>query len=290
MRLFLVCSILGLVGAAGCTRTSEEHDAAPTRDMGLSVDVGHDAPATACTTAAQCQDGIVCTVDDCVVGNMCSHTPINAMCDVAAGEHCDPVRGCTTMTSTTCNMDADCDDHSYCNGMETCVLHTCINAPSGPACNDGDPCTTERCDDTVAGCVFTTICDAGTHPNDTGPVCTPFVAPTDFDGTFFIAPAQNQGCGVTSYSLSRIVLSVSGSTASASGLTIMGSPITLTGTVAGNTFDVSYAGCGTYHLAGTFGSCRESFDGHWSTMYGGGTGCGSCTSTSVNVSGLRSGT
>ncbi len=257
--------------------------------MGVSVDVGHDAPATACTTAAQCDDHITCTIDDCVVGNVCSHTPIDGMCNTAGGEHCDLTRGCTTMMSTMCNVDADCDDHLYCNGPESCVLHTCINAPSGPDCNDGVDCTTDVCDNTAGRCVYTPICDAGMHVVDTGPACTPFAAPADFNGTFFIAPAQNQGCGVTSYSLSRIVLSVSGSTATATGLTVMGSTVTMSGTVTGNTFDITYAGCGTYHLTGTFGSCRESFDGHWAATYGGGTGCGSCTSMSVDVTGLRSG-
>jgi hypothetical protein len=290
MRLLLVCSILGLVGAAGCTRTAEEHDAAPQRDMGTpSVDVGHDAPATACTTAAQCDDHVACTIDDCVIGNVCSHTAVNGSCNVAAGEHCDLTLGCTTMTSTTCTQASDCDDHVFCNGAEICVLNHCYADPAGRDCNDGNDCTTDTCDESISHCAYTTICDSGVHAMDTGPVCTTFTPATDFNGTFFVAPAQNQGCGVTMYSLSRIVLSVTGTSASATGLTIMGSGVTMTGTVTGNTFDVSYAGCGAYHLTGTFGSFRESFDGHWSAMYGGGAGCGSCTTMSVDVTGLRSG-
>lgn len=288
MRLLLVCSIVGLIGAGGCTRTSSAHDAGAATDMGTAVDVGgNDAASTSCTSDGQCNDSIACTLDQCVVGNVCMHTPIDGMC-TGAGEHCSATLGCTT-ASTMCTTDAECDDHVFCNGTESCILHGCFHdMPMGVDCNDGNDCTVDSCDETIAHCSYMTVCDSGIVATDTGPVCTPFVAPGDFNGTFFIAPAQNQGCGVTMYSLSRIVLTVSGTTATASGLVVGGSTVDMTGTISGNMFDVTYAACGSYHLTGTFDTCRESFSGHWAATYGGGLGCGSCTSMSVDVTGLRS--
>lgn len=289
MRLLLVCSILGLVGATGCTRAAPRDDAgAPTDTAVPAVDVGHDAPSTACTADPQCNDSVACTIDQCVVGGVCQNMPINGMCNTAAGEHCDPVHGCTTMTSTTCNTPADCDDHIFCNGVEQCVLHQCYPAAAARDCNDGNDCTVDTCDESIAHCAYMTTCDSGVVGHDSGPVCTPFTAPGDFNGSFFIAPSQNQGCGATMYSLSQIAVTVSGTSASASGLIIMGSSVTMTGTVTGNSFDVTYAGCGNYHLTGTFGTCRESFSGHWAATYGGGSGCNSCATMSVDVTGLRS--
>ncbi len=290
MRLFLLCLVVGLIGAAGCTRPASERDSGSRTDMGTAPtpDVGTDAASTSCTTDAQCNDSISCTIDQCVVGNVCSHTPIDAMC-TGAGEHCSLTMGCTTMMMTTCTTAADCDDHVYCNGVEQCLLPAHC-APGLPRdCDDGNSCTIDSCDDSLGRCVYTTTCDSGIVATDTGPVCTPFVAPGDFNGTFFIAPAQNQGCGVTSYSLSRIVLTVSGTTATATGLTVQGGNVTMMGTVTGNAFDVTYSGCGTYHLTGTFDSCRESFTGHWTAMYGGGAGCGTCTTMNADITGLRSG-
>lgn len=289
MRLFLVCSIVLVIGAAGCTRAATEHDASSGTDIGPRSDVGMgiDAPSTSCTSDGQCNDSIACTIDQCVAGNVCMHTPIDGMC-TGAGEHCSLTLGCTT-GSLPCNTNAECDDHIFCNGDERCVIHSCFHATTPRDCNDGNDCTVDSCDESIAHCAYMTVCDSGVVTTDTGPVCTAFVAPGDFNGTFFIAPSQNQGCGVTMYSLSRIVLTVTGTTASASGLMIGGGGVTMTGTVTGNSFDVMYAaGCGAYHLTGTFGSCRESFNGHWSATYGGGLGCGSCATMNADVTGLRS--
>ncbi|MFO0684198.1 MAG: hypothetical protein U0234_19250 [Sandaracinus sp.] len=290
MRLVLWGTLAALAGVCGCTTASSNRpDSGSAPDMGTgATDVGADTSSMSCTNDGQCADAFDCTIDQCVAGNVCMHTPIDATCNVAAGEHCSITLGCTTTQPQTCNTDADCDDHHYCNGDEHCAGHTClISAPRD--CDDGNACTIDACDDTIAHCTYQTTCDAGMPPTDTGPVCTPFTAPDGFNGTFFVAPAQNQGCGVTMYTLSRIVLTVSGSTATATGLVIQGGGVTMTGTVTGNSFDVSYAGCGNYHLTGTFGSCRETFTGHWSATYGGGSGCGTCTTMNADITGLRSG-
>lgn len=283
MRLLLVCSIVVLVGAAGCTRTAEEHDAAPQRDMGTpSVDVGHDAPATACTTAAQCDDHIPCTVDDCVIGNVCSHTAVNGSCNVAAGEHCDLALGCTTMTSTTCTQASDCDDHVFCNGDETCVLNHCYAAPGGRNCDDGNACTVDSCDETAGSCSYMTTCDSGIVTHDAGPTCTAFVAPDDFNGTYGVVPGQSQACGGgTTYNVSEATLVVSGTNVAVTLGTSGG--IVLDGTITGSSFTATGThGSGTYTLTGSF-ACRERFMGHWTATV---SGFG-CSNQDVDVRGSR---
>jgi hypothetical protein len=287
MRLVLWGSIAALIGTVGCTRTNADRDAgAHPTDMGMpAVDVGHDAPTTACTADPQCNDSIGCTIDQCIVGNVCQNMPINGMCNVAGGEHCEPGVGCTTMTTTTCNSAAECDDHIFCNGVESCVLHECFHDPAGRNCDDGNACTIDTCDESIAHCAYTTTCDSGVVTTDTGPACTAFTAPADFSGMFFISPAQNQGCGTTMYSLGSISVAATGTNITITGLSVESAAATMTGTSTGNSFTATYTGrCGTYTLTGTFASCRESFMGHWSTSLH----C-TCPATNADVMGIRTG-
>jgi hypothetical protein len=57
-----------------------------------------------------------------------------------------------TSISGCCVLDADCNDLSVCNGLETCIAGDCF-AGTPPVCDDLDACNgTETCDD-VSGCV-----------------------------------------------------------------------------------------------------------------------------------------
>jgi hypothetical protein len=276
MRLLLVVSITGAMAA--CTRGgSTGHDAANASDVGASMDGGVDAVAMSCTIDADCDDHVACTIDQCVIGNVCMHTPINGMCP--SGQHCGP-SGCTS--ATTCNVDADCDDHVYCNGMEACLLHTCTHG-TAVDCSTGDPCHVGSCDETMMMCTAMTVCDSGAG-SDAGPMCTTFHAPSDFNGSFLLAPSQNQGCGITMYTISSIAITVTASGISVTGLSVDNASQTMTGPApSGNSFTATYTDhCGTYTLTGTFGSCRESFAGHWSATFT----CG-CTPMSASVTGLR---
>lgn len=79
-----------------------------------------------CTDDAQCDDGIACTFQRCDhdVGR-CRYTP----------------------------DDAQCDDGIYCNGREVCVVRRGC-APGGVvACDDGTPCTLDRCVESTKACV-----------------------------------------------------------------------------------------------------------------------------------------
>src|SRR5207249_12315617 len=65
-----------------------------------------------------------------------------------------------------CTSDAQCDNGNACDGMETCVNHTCVGG-TPLQCNDGKPCNGVETCDPVNGC------QPGTPPNcDAGAPCT----------------------------------------------------------------------------------------------------------------------
>jgi cysteine-rich repeat protein len=75
---------------------------------------------------------------------------------VEIGEECDDGNSVSgDCCSATCTFEASgssCADATLCNGDETCDgAGTCLPG-TAPSCDDGDPCTTDGCDD-VAGCV-----------------------------------------------------------------------------------------------------------------------------------------
>ena len=89
-------------------------------------------------TARDCDDQEPCTDDACDEGgDTCTNTPIP---------------GC-------CVSDEECDDGVHCNGAEFCNGPPVMQCQPGipPDCDDGDPCTTDVCDDGQEGCVNTPI-------------------------------------------------------------------------------------------------------------------------------------
>ncbi len=145
---------------------------------------------TCAGAAIACNDGIACTIDNCI----------------------EQLGGCTSTTTTACKCatSADCDDGNACNGVETCNLQTfqcqpgtqvdcsaagdacnagtcspatgqCVRSPKldGSPCNDGDLCTTASSCQAGACkgsnpvvCVASDQChDAGTCNSGTG-VCS----------------------------------------------------------------------------------------------------------------------
>ncbi len=73
----------------------------------------------------------------------------------------------TAFDTGNCTIDADCDDGSYCNGTERCVLGDC-QPGSPPNCDDGIPCTDDACSEPTRSCVHTPI---DSRCNDSN-VCT----------------------------------------------------------------------------------------------------------------------
>ncbi len=281
MRLVLWGTLAALAGVCGCTAASSNRpDTGPTPDMGTgTTDVGADTSSVACTNDGQCVDAFECTIDQCVAGNVCMHTPIDAACNTAAGEHCSITMGCTTMSMQSCRMASECDDGNYCTD-DGCSFEQCYHQDHN--CDDGNPCTIDTCDSVAGGCAHETTCDSGivVQP-DAGPACTTFTPPADFNGTYTILPSQAQACGSTTYTVSQVTLSVSGTTVTA--VTGPTGAITMSGTIDGSSFDVSgSSGMGSYHLTGTF-ACRERFMGHWTANV---TGF-SCSNQDADVRGSR---
>ena len=66
--------------------------------------------AGCCTSHTQCTDGDPCTEDRCVL-NQCSNENI-----------CE------------CQLNVDCSDGAYCNGVEVCVGGLCQSGVQGPTC------------------------------------------------------------------------------------------------------------------------------------------------------------
>lgn len=259
----------------------------PNRDSGARMDTGPapvDSGPETCTTAAECDDSIACTLDECVVGNVCRHEPLDARCNTAAGERCVAGRGCVMGTPTDCDTPADCQDGLRCNGAEQCIAGSCfMGTPLD--CDDGNACTDDICDeDAPSGCRYETTagCDAGTVGLDGGTPCATFDASSHYSGTFRMLPSQSCGGGGGSYSVDTLAFNTAGGTltVTAGGFTLTQSPVP-----TGASFDVSGSnGCASVRLTGTF-SCADRFSGNWSASHTG--GCAACGSTSAAIVGVR---
>lgn len=167
--------ILDVELGAGATPDAGPRDAGDldARDVGAN-DAGADAPITdtgpdspsdtgpsdggpvdagrgdaGCLRTSDCDDGVRCTVDDCVAG-MCTNVPNDAFCE--DGTTCDPMSGCPARSCTTA---ADCDDGLFCNGEETCLADMTCGMGS-PPCDDAMECTDDACSETTEACTYTT--------------------------------------------------------------------------------------------------------------------------------------
>ncbi len=257
-----------------------------TRDSGTSrMDTGT-APADSgpqtCATAADCDDSIACTLDECVVGNVCRHDPLDARCNTAAGERCVAGRGCVAGMPTDCETSEDCQDGQRCNGAEQCIAGMCfIGTPHD--CDDGNACTEDICDESApSGCRYEMLCDSGTIFADAGTPCDAFEV-SDYAGTFTFRPTAASACtGSATYNIGEITVSVSSGTLSvrADRFTLTQSPAPTDGT-----FDVSYSdGCASFRLQGMF-TCADQWAGTWSASFSG--TCSICSNQSMSVRGSR---
>jgi hypothetical protein len=254
-------------------------DSGPRRDAGpIGVDAGRDAGAMMCASAAECDDGVMCTIDNCAVGGVCRHVGEDSRCP--DGQRCSPTMGCT---DEGCKADVDCDDGTFCNGTERCVAMACIPGTMRD-CDDGNSCTMDRCDATEDRCRYETICDAGPVGPPDGGMAGPFDPTMHYTGTFLVAPAPSLGCPPASYSLSRGIMFAIRSGA----LEVQADRFLLRQMPAptDENFDVSTSdGCMSVRLRGTFRNADE-FDGTWTTTTSG--ACGSCPSQNIMLVGARS--
>ncbi len=139
-------------------------------------DPGSDGNGCVAGQDLDCDDGVDCTTDSCTPGVGCSNEADDSYCDdnnVCNGsETCDAVQGCLAgtplncadafdCTADSCDMalgcqhtpnDAVCDDHTFCNGVETCSVSLgCVNG-TPPSCDDGVACTVDSCNTSSDSC------------------------------------------------------------------------------------------------------------------------------------------
>jgi hypothetical protein len=126
-----------------------------------TCDLRRGCTATMCRTNEECDDRNVCNgTEQCVAGACVSSPPPVCNDGIACTEdRCDPRVGCVAIPDN-----GRCDDGVFCNGVEQCstAARGCVG--SMPIlCEDGNPCTTERCDERTRSCLVT---GRGDNDND----------------------------------------------------------------------------------------------------------------------------
>lgn len=132
-----------------------------------------------CMTDADCDDGVICTLDLCdLTTGVCGNTPDDGACDNAmfcdGVERCDAVLDCQTGAAPTCDDgvscttdacdpaadactnapdDGACDNGVFCDGAERCDSVNDCQPGVPPACDDGVVCTVDTCDPATDSCV-----------------------------------------------------------------------------------------------------------------------------------------
>jgi hypothetical protein len=220
---------LGLVfyGGTGNSYNGITFDNVPVETSGsysgaAAVSANNVAPfVPLCLTAADCDDGLDCTIDGCTVATgECTHL---ATCD--DGNPCTDdlctASGCINVNNTAaCNDGNGCTMNDKCSGGVcaggvpavcddglTCTFDACsttLGCVNLPACNDHNPCTIDLCDE-VNGC-SNTVAPNGTPCPDGNPcngaetcqagICTAGVPPSCNDGNPCTADTCDlvQGC------------------------------------------------------------------------------------------------
>lgn len=139
-----------------------------------------------CTTSAQCDDGVNCTLDTCGVNMMCSHMALDSLCGTS--QHCDAIRDCIDVHP--CTTAADCMDPSFwnfCDGTPVCMPEFGCTAPTPRMCDDGNHCTTDVCDRNAgSNGACSAVCDRTQTDCGSEPLC--MVAGPSCTGTFAITP------------------------------------------------------------------------------------------------------
>jgi hypothetical protein len=156
---------------------------------GLSADAnGNDIPddCDLCVTDADCDDGNICTDDDCMLpAATCSNTANSNPCDdglfctmtdqcaggtcTGSGDPC-PTQFCDEANDrcVNCTLDAQCDDGVACTQDNCNVAGACVSTPDDSLCPDTD-CTAGVCS-AVTGCGSTPANEG--EPCDDGSTCT----------------------------------------------------------------------------------------------------------------------
>ena len=245
------------------------------------------AGATRCGATRDCDDGVPCTRDLCLVEGVCQRTARDEMCP--AGQRCDAARGCVAMSSAQCRGAMDCDDGVACT-EDVCTVsgacaHTAQNARCGVGqrclagmgcvveaacsadrdCDDGLRCNgAERCSELACVAGTAVSCDDGVACTvdacqEAGEMCAHTPDPTcmgttarsgfyDIEGMPVAYRCSAAGVlTVVDFSFMALQVVVGSST-----LTVNGAPVPMTGSLP--------SGTGAFRVSGTMaGDCNELF-------------------------------
>ncbi|MBO6937712.1 MAG: hypothetical protein JJ863_22275 [Deltaproteobacteria bacterium] len=257
-----------IIVAVGCGDDDRAGTRPSTDAGGSDASMSDFGPPMMCETEADCDDGFDCTLDGCGVGGVCRHDPLSERCD--DGLTCVPGQGCVD----ACTTDDDCQDGSFCNGIEQCMRGSCFPGRAAD-CDDGNSCTVDECSTASNGCVYEIAdgCDAGLSPADGGMPPVDFDPLEHYDGRFLVAPAPSLGCPPASYSFGQITM-----TRTASELTVTADRFTLTQAPppTGADFDVmgTDGNCPSVRLQGSFMNSNQ-LEATWNASCSG--FCGSQT-------------
>ena len=174
----------GTTPVAGSGGTQSQNNGGEGGDTPQPSEGGAAGGGPECTTALDCDDGTVCTVDSCNVGT-CYHLPNQGPCeddqDPCTTDFCSGTM-CTHPSNGTCacQTDDECDDSNPCTN-DSCVDNKCEYEGNTDSCaDDGDACTNDVCmpigQDLSGGVCShpdngTCLCEFDSQCNDTNP-CT----------------------------------------------------------------------------------------------------------------------
>lgn len=279
----------------------------------LSDGGGAGMSATGCTKQADCDDGLACTDDTCLVGGACRNEPHHERC--AAEQQCLSGVGCVARTG--CKSNAECEDRVACTDDLCDIDGTCRHLANSRLCAPGQTCspavgcttrlgcsTDAECDDHrhcngLEVCNTELACVAGMPPNcDDGEACTddgcddgaracthtrrPECSGSSVSGTFDLAPrvtfmCEALGTPLINLDAAAVVLAESGGM-----LTVTGLGPNLTGPASSMMmFQVTGVVTGTcnetYTLAGRFTDANHFSATFTATLSGFGCDLATCT-------------
>jgi hypothetical protein len=316
--------VAALAAVAGCSASTNSPSLDASSDP-EAEEIGCETQT--CTGVDECDDGVECTRDTCVIGGCCLFEPDDDECP--PGQMCDPDLGCIEVE---CLSDEDCDDGLDCTDDTCLVDHTCDVSDACPAghhceaegcvpdeecatnadCQDGDFCNGEERCDPEFGCLppeGPRVCE-DTDPctvdecDETANMCTFTCDPTipgceeecpvdPYSGCFHLSDTVSQTCalGHVSYSFGQICFEKVGLTlqVTAGGIDLVQTPAP-TGMVF--TVEKTVGGaCEEYYaISGEFLD-SDSFTGTWTATFTPTTpgGClgGGCANQSIPLSGTR---
>ena len=177
-----------------------------------------DSSGTCRGTPNPCEDGLSCTTGSCDDrADMCVQTMLTDACMIDGAcisngtpnpaNECEACIAATSTSAWSARAGARCDDGLFCTTGDACdAAGGCMG--TARSCDDGDPCTDDRCSEATARCenVATGACgsdsgvsgsDAGAGGRDAGATSPP-AASDDGCGCRVVARRKERGAGIGS--------------------------------------------------------------------------------------------